>query len=273
VTELQRFVRRLVEALRERDPEGVHRPIEVGELRRSLIPYRLQRNALSLTSSEDYELLVLRLCAEEGGYVRTFPPEAAERCRAELASPNPDLGLVEGLADATIQIGAAALGRLLTSEDGGAPLVSPQPAARTEPPEPPPAVDAAKPIDEAPVRREEPAARVPLRAEAPRVEPPARVSLRAEIPGAEPPARASLRAEAPGAEPPARVSLRSEAPRAERCRFCAATLPAGRTVVFCPFCGHQLLPVTCSRCGAEVEPGWRHCISCGLALGAGGVNA
>ena len=44
-----------------------------------------------LESSEDYELVLLRLCAGEGGLVRTEPEEARARFAEELQSPNPDL--------------------------------------------------------------------------------------------------------------------------------------------------------------------------------------
>src|SRR5688500_2891738 len=112
---LEQFVRQMVLALAARDPGGVHRPVLVSELRGELLPYRRNRKALGLTNSEDYELQVLRLVAEEGGWVRTFPPDAAERAKREIAEPNPDLNLTETLGDATVQIGASALARLKES--------------------------------------------------------------------------------------------------------------------------------------------------------------
>ena len=117
MTDLVRFVKRLVEVLEAKDPTGVHRPLTVAELRGSVFPYRTQRSPLGLTSAEDYDLLVLRLVAEEGEFVRTNPSEAAVRAREEAASINPNLDLVEDLGDATIQIGAAALVRILAAVD------------------------------------------------------------------------------------------------------------------------------------------------------------
>lgn len=113
MTPLERFVKRLVEVLESRDPGGVHRPLSVADLRGSILPYRQHRAAIGLTNSEDYEILVLRLVAEEGGFVRTYPPESAERARAEVAHPNPDVDLVESMDDTTVQIGAAGLARIL----------------------------------------------------------------------------------------------------------------------------------------------------------------
>jgi DNA-directed RNA polymerase subunit N (RpoN/RPB10) len=37
-------------------------------------------------------------------------------------------------------------------------------------------------------------------------------------------------------------------------------------VVFCPWCGERLIPLTCTRCGTELGPEWRHCITCGLPV-------
>lgn len=109
---LARFARALIERL-EQHTGGVHRAVTVGDLRRSVLPYRIFRRELDLESVEDYETLVLRFVAEERGYARTFPRDAAERCREELALPNPDLGLVDELEDATVQVGAPALERIL----------------------------------------------------------------------------------------------------------------------------------------------------------------
>ena len=79
MNDLERFVKRLVERLEARDPTGLYRPVNIGDLRTSIMPYRLNRSALELSSHEDYELLVLRLVAEEGGLSKTNPPEAAAR--------------------------------------------------------------------------------------------------------------------------------------------------------------------------------------------------
>jgi len=148
MTDLGRIVLRLVEVLESRTPESVHRPVSIGELRRELVPYRINRTILGLSSSEDYDLLVLRLLAEEDGYVRAYPPDAAEKARAAVAHPNPDLSLVDALADATVQIGAAALTRvrggepeLVTPEvqpseqaDGSVAAVDAMPANQSTPP-------------------------------------------------------------------------------------------------------------------------------------------
>jgi predicted amidophosphoribosyltransferase len=37
-------------------------------------------------------------------------------------------------------------------------------------------------------------------------------------------------------------------------------------VNFCPHCGYDVRKGQCPQCNAELEPAWRHCISCGHAL-------
>lgn len=142
--ELTRFARLLVERLAA-SPEGVQRPVSVAEIRKSVLSYRGQRRALGLESVEDYETVLLRLVAEERGYVRTLPAAIASRCREELGQPNPDLGLLEDIADATVQVTSLAVGRSV--EDGAgapaAPAQTPAPPPRAAPvrapaPEPPP---------------------------------------------------------------------------------------------------------------------------------------
>ena len=133
--ELTRFTRLLVERLAAR-PDGVHRPVSVAEIRKTVLTYRGQRRALGLDSVEDYETVLLRLVAEERGYVKTQPATAAARCREELGQSNPDLGVLEVVADATVQVTSLAAGSIV--EDGAEPP-APSPAAppRAAAPEPP----------------------------------------------------------------------------------------------------------------------------------------
>jgi hypothetical protein len=50
-----------------------------------------------------------------------------------------------------------------------------------------------------------------------------------------------------------------------RCRYCAGDLPSARTLNYCPHCGQNLRVLNCPACGAEVEAGWKFCVSCGKA--------
>lgn len=227
---LDRFVRYLVEVLQARAPGSVCHPMAIDDLRRTVLPYRVHRNALALESVEDYETLVLRMASEEGDYVRTFPPEAAERFRAEAASPHPDLELLDELGEATVAVWEAALPRILALED------------EAIPPEAPAELPMVYEPDEHPA---EPPNPLPAPAEEP---PGGRRSVPAAV--------------EPGASPPEQATARRA-----RCLFCAAPLPAGRSVIFCPFCGQQLAATRCPGCETELEPGWRHCITCGHPIG------
>ncbi len=114
--ELTRFAQRLVEQLGA-SGEGVHRPVEVSALRETVLPYRTHRRALGIDSVEDYETVLLRLVSGERGYVKTLPPEAAQRCREELAQTTPDLAVLDELAAATVQITSMAAAQVV--DDGG----------------------------------------------------------------------------------------------------------------------------------------------------------
>jgi len=316
MTPLARLVSRLIEVVRERDPSGLHRPIAIGELRRTVLPYRTSRNALGLESIEDYEVLILRLVAEEDGWARTFPPEAADRCREELLGANPDLEIVEHLDEVTVQLGAGAVAKVagLTAaapprEKDALPFIdtakpeppkerssSPPPAPRAESPRPeapPPSKPGqAKPDDEASYvlpldpllkrTRTGPAAKPTTGAAAP-------PSAKPAPPKAPPPARPVDRVAPTPARPPAapapsepkrsaerapleKVSATGSTESGSKCVHCGSTLPTGKRVAFCPFCGHQLLAIRCPGCGTEIEPGWRHCISCGHATGSSRAN-
>jgi len=58
----------------------------------------------------------------------------------------------------------------------------------------------------------------------------------------------------------------SPTPPTSACRHCDHAIPAGRQVVFCPWCGQRLIPFTCPRCGTELSSEWRHCITCGAEV-------
>ncbi len=93
--DLGRFFRYLVSSLAATDPARLHLPLPLAEIRQTILPYRAHRRTLNLQSSEDYELMLIRLCAGEGGYARTEPEEAQAEFAAEAQSSNPDLEIVE----------------------------------------------------------------------------------------------------------------------------------------------------------------------------------
>ena len=134
MNELERFFRRLVGNLASTDPARLHRPIPLEDVRHTIVPYRTNRRALSLDTSEDYELVLLRLCAGEGGFIRAEPEEARARLADELASPNPDLGVFDLVENVVLTLRSEPLARALGPEPERAP--APPPPPRMPPPEP-----------------------------------------------------------------------------------------------------------------------------------------
>jgi hypothetical protein len=104
VTDVERFVRQIVRNLGASDPARLHQPISLADIREHIVPYRTNRRALELESSEDYELVLMRLCAGEGGFARTEPDEARAEFEAELKSSNPDLEVVRRHENAQVSL-------------------------------------------------------------------------------------------------------------------------------------------------------------------------
>jgi hypothetical protein len=130
VNELERFFRRLVGNLASTDPARLHRPIPLDDVRLSLVPYRANRRALGLDTSEDYEMVLLRLCAGEGGFVRTEPEEIRARFAQELQSPNPDLAVLGAAENVLLTLRSEPLARAR----------GPEPETGYAPPAPPPRI-------------------------------------------------------------------------------------------------------------------------------------
>jgi hypothetical protein len=113
VTDLERFFRQIVRNLAAADPARLHRPLPLGDIRGTIVPYRSNRRALQLETSEDYELVLMRLCAGEGGFARTEPEEVRAKFVAEIRSPNPDLTIVERHENAVVSLEATPLAQAL----------------------------------------------------------------------------------------------------------------------------------------------------------------
>lgn len=113
MTDLERFFRRLVENLAGTDPARLHRPLPLEDILQDIVPYRANRRTLGLDSSEEYELVVLRLCAGEGGLVRTEPEEVRARFIEELRSPHPDLAVLHSFESVLVSLRPEPLARAL----------------------------------------------------------------------------------------------------------------------------------------------------------------
>ena len=210
MTDLERFFRRIVSNLAAIDPRRLQEPVPLAEIPLAIIPYRTNRRALQVDTSEEYEMVLLRLCSGEGGYVRTDPETVRLKFEEEVRSPNPDLEVIHRFEDVTVLLRPDRVDRALRSEDEDLHR-APAPVARERPDE---AVAAAP--DDPPMFDE------------------AEEIVEEEVVGSQ-------------------------------CLYCGAALP-DRPVKFCPHCGQSQVAMVCPACQADVEPGWRHCVSCGVAL-------
>jgi predicted RNA-binding Zn-ribbon protein involved in translation (DUF1610 family) len=131
VTDLERLFQQLVATLAATDPARLNRPVVLGDIRDSILPYRTSRRALGLDTVEDYDLLLLRLAAGDGGFARTSPEPVRARFVAEIAGSNPDLGLLRHHSDAALTLEGLRVARALAASDED----------RYAPPEPEPEPD------------------------------------------------------------------------------------------------------------------------------------
>lgn len=232
MTEVERFFRRLVSTLASTDPARLQGPLPLDDITGSILPYRAHRRALGLDTVEDYEAVLLRLCAGEGDLVWTEPEEARARFVAELRSPHPDLTALYAFENVVLTFRPEPLLWALAPAPEPRPEYQ-EPDARAADPEPTPQV----------IDTEEEAPPEPV------------IVLGAAQYEAEP---------EPEAEP---ETEEIEGPAAPTCLYCGGSLPTNRQVNFCPHCGQSQTRILCPECRNEVEQGWRHCVNCGAAVG------
>ncbi len=244
MTALDPLFRLLARVLAASTPPRLHEPISINELMDAIVPYRLVRRELGVDTSEDYETLILRLCAGEGGFAHA---EAATQAalQAELAKPLPDLALLRVYGDTHV---------VLRTD----PLI----AARDDRPE----ERYAPPGRQAPVEEPEGVEDETDEEEVPGVGEPEADTDDAWLPDPVFEANASAiserKAEAPTeAGFPARPSDPEKAQ--VRCPFCGGLLPPRMMINFCPHCGMGQDVGTCRNCGADMDVGWRYCVNCG----------
>jgi hypothetical protein len=236
----------LVEALHSNQSFVPNQPVTVAEIYQDLIPYRLVRTSLGFALNADYEHALLQLLAGQGDLARIEPLEVREQLQHELALPNPNVGVFRNYAACDVFIAVPHTFRdphttaEHSSPDGnGAKAENGNGAAGAHrAPEPPPAPQLHSWEAVLAMKANEPVATeiVPQW----RVEPAPTIA-------ATPMPPASSRGQC--------VSCYLPLPR-----------PTGRDVLFCPYCGHDQAQFVCSACQAELEPGWKFCISCGSAV-------
>lgn len=145
MTDLERLFSLIVTNLAATDRARLNQAIPVTELMRAVVPYRTSRRALGVVTSDEYEHLLVRFVAGEGGFARTVPEESRARFAAEARAVNPDPGVLTAEGDAAVWFTAEkvahALGGGIELERGYAPPSPPAPspplAAAPEMPEEP----------------------------------------------------------------------------------------------------------------------------------------
>ena len=113
MTDLERFFGQLVRNLAALDRTRLERPVPLAEVRTSIMPYRANRKALQLETSEDYELVLLRLCAGEGRFVIIEPAESRVAFEMEVGTSYPDLTLMDRHEKAVLHLDPKAVSKVL----------------------------------------------------------------------------------------------------------------------------------------------------------------
>jgi Double zinc ribbon len=247
VTDVERFFRRLVGTLAATDPDRLRQPVPLDDVAGNILPYRTNRRALQVDTVEDYELVLLHLCAGVDNLVRTEPEEARARFAQEITSRNPDLTVLYAFENVELNLQPGALARALVPEPEPphAPPLPAEPPAEAGPEAEPEIVLGAAQFDD--LKLDE-----------------------AELPGVE-----ALRKPRETRETEDEVEEEAAEEAAEdvvagpSCIYCGGSLPMNRTVNFCPHCGQSQTQILCPECRSEVDPGWRHCVNCGAAVGEG----
>jgi hypothetical protein len=240
MTEVERFFRRLVSTLAASNPTRLQGPLLLDDITGSILPYRTHRRALEIDTVEDYEAVLLRLCAGEGDLVWTEPEEARKRFVEESRSNNPDLTALYAFENVYVSFRPEPLLWAL-APDPRADYAPPAMPVEPSPAQPEPTPEVAEPeANHVDAGSDEPV-----------------LVLGATRPQSPPPLEDPDVDEVAEAIEPARPT----------CLYCGGSLPTGRTVNFCPHCGQSQTQILCPECRSEVEPGWRHCVNCGAAVG------
>lgn len=249
----ERLYRRLVHNTRASAPELLGRPFEVSRIYQQLVSYRDNRNVLEFTTNDEYELALCQLLAGTRGFLQS-EPEMQHAVRAELESPNPDLSVYRGFSTARVSFGVDALRAemLRPTPQSTRSVAAPSPANQS--------IISARPTEavDTPMEQTRPAGVKQVTASVPPV-------AKAPAPSVPRPSTqpSSGAPSMPVARPVPPVSKLGAS-----CRYCSGTLPEGRSVVFCPTCGHNLTVKHCPACNSELEVGWKFCITCGRDSGA-----
>lgn len=241
---LDLLFRRIV--LAARAVGALERHLTVGELLDQFAPYGAARRDGALDTHDDYLHALMRLVS--GERARFFGDDLMQDdLKAELETPNPDLTVLRTYAQTKLRIATAGVQEMLAG-DTTIDLSPPTPANT-------PRASGAR----ARQQTDEPA--TPPRD--PNAEPRTEPRPSGAIQHAFEAYASSLSAAAEEGLAAAQAAGPSAVTVEAGCPYCAQALPKGRTVTFCPSCGLNLLARRCPGCSAEIEQGWKFCVTCG----------
>lgn len=225
---MERFHQVLVEEIRRTRPDYLEKPFTVAEVYQQLVPYGSHRERLELEMNGDYEDVLLRLLAGEGGYLVLESDAARKRLQEEVESSNPDTGIYREYAAVDVRLNP----ELITALD----------ATEEPPPEESVAVEELAPDDVAP-----------------------EIDA-AEARDVEPGEGAGLELFEAEEEAPTEGTVGSGADESATCAWCREALPERDNLNFCPFCGTSVDISPCPACGEGVEAKWLFCAACGTEV-------
>jgi hypothetical protein len=255
----------LASAMRQVRAEPFATPVTVAEIYQDLVPYRTVRSRLGFEMNADYEHTLLRMLAGEGGLARLDPREARDELRAELETPNPNVGLFRKFAACDVWVTAPREGARVEPFPASAPAAvaarheeqpAPQVAAWVDPPAAEPDWEGGPDAPEL-LLEEEVVDEIDI-VDAVLYEMPAEPALTPAPPVA--PAAATP-------TPQDSINGRAMHKASGHCAFCDSALPSGRSVKYCPYCGMDQTLRPCGSCAEPLEPDWRFCIACGAESG------
>lgn len=245
--DLDRMFRSLLQVMSSTYPQYLTQPFEIAEIYQNLIPYRHHRRELRIETNEDYQVALCRLLSGERGYL-VADDELTEVMRNELASPNPNTAIFRDFAASRVALGPNAQKRWQELGGDTSDLRGAGESRGTPVPPPPPPVSW-NDGGERPHAASRAAAQAATQA--------------ATQAAAQAAAQAARTAATRTASGPSAANGSGES-----CRYCAGTLPEGRSAKFCPHCGQNLTIQRCPACGTELEIDWNYCITCGRGVAA-----
>ncbi|MBK5096865.1 MAG: hypothetical protein JJE01_03700 [Gemmatimonadetes bacterium] len=101
-------------------------PIAVAELYRRLVPYSICRDALGLATKAEYDMVLLRLLADDGS-LDVDELALREAVSRELASPEPGLAILQRFAASEVRLAGSADAPSPAPDPGSAESAGPPP--------------------------------------------------------------------------------------------------------------------------------------------------